>query len=173
MENQILYRRLTSDDTNMYRMLRLRALKEHPHAFLESYAEALEKAESNFLERIEKSFIFGSFFQGLLVGTSLLAPMQGILQRHKGYIGAVYVAPEMRQNGIARQLLSTAIDQARAMGLELLQLGVNAHNPVSVSFYKSLGFEEYGIDRHVTKLSDGSYVDDILMVKFLKPLEPL
>ena len=166
--SDLTYRPLAGENAEIFRRLRLRALKENQSAFLESYDEAAGQSLDYFRERIEKNWIIGCFDADELVGVTLLAQMQGQLQRHKGYIGAVYVALEMRGRGVAQRLLALAIERAETLGLELLQLGANAHNPALIALYEKFGFTEYGIDRHVTKLVDGSYVDDVLMVKFLK-----
>ena len=38
--------------------------------------------------------------------------------------------------------------------------------------YASFGFETYGREQHATKLPDGSYVDEELMVLFLGEASP-
>jgi GNAT superfamily N-acetyltransferase len=96
-----------------------------------------------------------------------MMPNNGIKLKHKANIGPVYVVPEMRGKGIAKVMMKAMLKTAQEMGIELLQLSANAMHPETVALYKSFGFEPYGIEKHIMKLADGRYVDDILMEKFL------
>lgn len=53
----------------------------------------------------------------------------------------LYVEPHLRGQGIARRLLTRAIDQARAMGYETLILFTNKGLDAAAHLYRDLGFE--------------------------------
>lgn len=59
-----------------------------------------------------------------------------------------------------------AQDQAKKNGFEQIELGVFADNPRAIHVYEKAGFQKVGIQPRAFKLQDGSYVDEIEMVKF-------
>jgi ribosomal protein S18 acetylase RimI-like enzyme len=73
----------------------------------------------------------------------------------------MYVRPAYRGAGIGRVLVEAIIAHARQR-VELLQLFVVSDNAAARRLYSSLGFVEYGIERHATKYR-GQYHDDVLM----------
>jgi ribosomal protein S18 acetylase RimI-like enzyme len=73
----------------------------------------------------------------------------------------MYVRPGYRGLGIGRMLVEAIIDHARRR-VELLQLFVVSDNLPARQLYQSLGFVEYGVERHATKYR-GRYHDDVLM----------
>jgi ribosomal protein S18 acetylase RimI-like enzyme len=161
-------RRLHEDDFYAFRKLQLRALKDHPESLMLDYDEASvepeEQAKRQFMSRV----CFGAFVADELVGYAGLNRHRGKKVRHKAGIGGVYVAPEMRGRGIARRMIEAAIEEAKTKDIELLLISANSSHPATIGLYKSLGFEPYGIEKHILKLADGSYVDDVLMMQFIK-----
>jgi RimJ/RimL family protein N-acetyltransferase len=88
--------------------------------------------------------------------------------RHRGKVWGLYVSESMRRMGLASRLLQTVIDTARdVMGCEQIQLSVSKHNEASYALYLRLDFVVYGTEIHAMKIGD-SYVDEYLMVKFLR-----
>lgn len=59
------------------------------------------------------------------------------------YIGAVAVHPDWRRQGIARRLVSQAIEHARRHGATVCLLDVRADNVPAYSLYRSLGFVKF------------------------------
>ncbi|MFO0388691.1 MAG: GNAT family N-acetyltransferase [Alphaproteobacteria bacterium] len=162
----ITFRAFTKQDAADYRGLRLRSLKEHPESFLFAYEEAVNWPLNRFEKAMERPWI-GAFDDKTMIGFVGMMPNNSMKLKHKANVGPVYVTPEMRGKGIAKAMLQAIILKAQEMGIELLQLSANALHPEVVSLYKSVGFEPYGTEKHIMKLADGSYVDDILMEKFL------
>ena len=62
--------------------------------------------------------------------------------------------------GLGRFLMQLAVEQAHALGFEQLELGVYSDNPRAIHLYD-------GVLPHAFKLKDGTYRDEILMVKTL------
>lgn len=58
----------------------------------------------------------------------------------EGEIGSLVVAEAFRRQGIARQLLTELIAQARRRGLEAVEIGVARGDPAVQAFYRQLGF---------------------------------
>ena len=69
--------------------------------------------------------------------------------------------------GLGSYLMQLAIDQTRANGFEQLELGVYSDNSRAIHLYEKVGFERYGIQPRAFKLKDGTYRDEIIMVKML------
>ncbi len=148
-------------------------LREHPDAFGSSYEENVTRPVESFAQWLREThnppdrFILGAFEAGKLVGSAGLQREQGAKDRHKADIFSVYVAPELRERGVARALLTEVIARARAApGLEQLQLAVTTHNTPARNLYAALGFETYGVERHALKLGE-RYFDEELMVLWL------
>jgi L-amino acid N-acyltransferase YncA len=57
---------------------------------------------------------------------------------------AFYVDPAAQRRGIARALLTHAIEAAPALGIRTVLAFVFAHNPASLSLLRSTGFSEWG-----------------------------
>ncbi len=161
-------RKLIAGDFQAYRNLLLRALKDHPESLMLDYNEAKEEPEDQARRQFLNRVIFGAFESDQLIGYTGLNRHRGKKVSHKATIGGVYVMPEMRGQGVARAMIAAAIGEARAQGIELLLIGANSRHDATIGLYKSLGFEPYGTEKHILKLADGSYVDDVLMMQFLK-----
>ena len=58
-------------------------------------------------------------------------------------VGIVGVLPEFRRRGLARKLLTKALDDLRQRGARHIALSVISKNIPAYSLYKSLGFEHY------------------------------
>lgn len=158
-------RLLTTAEAAIFHQLRLRAVKEETRSFLESYEEAKQKPAVSYFEN---GWISGAFIGGALVGITGLFRHKGAKVEHKGIVWGVYVVPEARGKGLARRLIEAVVLEAAQAGLELVQISTDRTNAATQALYQSLGFEPYGTEKHIMKLPDGSYIDDVWMVKFLK-----
>lgn len=69
--------------------------------------------------------------------------------RHVGVIDTVMTHPDHRRHGLARSLLSSAIDRARGRGLDALQLYTMPGSP-GHRLYTSLGFADRALLRYWT-----------------------
>jgi putative acetyltransferase len=61
------------------------------------------------------------------------------------------------------------IDHARAHGLIRIELYTRDDNMRGRALYESLGFVLEGVRRKFVRLEDGTFVDDLTMVRFLTP----
>ena len=76
----------------------------------------------------------------------------------------MYVDTENRRSGLARDLIRKAIERAKEMKLEQLNLGVVSTNEPAKRLYESMGFKTYGIEKGYKM--NGVYSDDEHMVLF-------
>ncbi len=63
-----------------------------------------------------------------------------------GYVVTLDVRPEMRREGVARQLMEAAERHAREAGAAQMMLHVYAGNAGAVAFYERAGYERLGME---------------------------
>jgi ribosomal protein S18 acetylase RimI-like enzyme len=56
------------------------------------------------------------------------------------YLAELYVAPARRGQGLGRQLMERALDQARQLGADYMDLGTSEADVAARALYESLGF---------------------------------
>jgi len=167
-------RQLVEADAAVYRELRLRALREDPEGYSDSYEEAVARPLAVTQERLraqaaaDGSFTLGAF-EETLVGMVTIVRGDRIKLRHRALLVAMYVAPEVRRQGVGRALVAEARARAaRVPGLEQLHLFVVTSNEPALRLYRSVGFVTYGVEPRAMKLGD-RYWDEELMVLQLHP----
>jgi ribosomal protein S18 acetylase RimI-like enzyme len=152
-------------DAALYRDIRLEALRANPEAFGSTFEIENALSLSWFFDRLGTSTVFGAFSNTGLVGIAGFEIQQGKKRAHKGELWGMYVRPDARGTGIGRRLVEAVLDLARQR-VELIQLAVVQDNEQARRLYASLGFLEYGLEKHALK-QDGRYYDDVLMAKDL------
>ena len=107
----MIIRELGEGDAAAYRRLRLRALREHPTAFVSSYEEQKDWPLEPFARRLRgsfgsaDSFNLGCFVEEGLVGTVGFFREEGPKRMHIGRIVGMHVAAEHQGMGYGRALL--------------------------------------------------------------------
>lgn len=145
-------RLVNSDEMPVVWKLWVRALHDHPQAFGAPYewaSSVTDEQSRDLLRNIEASegFLLGAWVDDAPVGMLHFSRQQGEKFRHKGDIGAVYVIPEQRGGGIAKALISAAVEQAKTMaGLVVIGLSVNRENTAAIKTYEACGFVGYGVE---------------------------
>ena len=113
------------------------------------------------------NFEVGAFAGEKLVGEFGVAQVRPYIKyRHRAVMG-ISVRKEYWGCGLGNYLMQLAIGQTRANGFEQLELGVYSDNGRAIHLYEKVGFERYGIQPRAFKLKDGTYRDEIIMVKML------
>lgn len=109
-------------------------------------------------------------FDGVLGG--LLFVSRGVIpkMRHLATL-SLSVTPEYRRLGVGRRLLAEAVAWAQMHRVEKLFLSVISSNTEAIGLYKGAGFSIEGSRPRQFKVSSG-YADEILMARFLDPLQP-
>jgi ribosomal protein S18 acetylase RimI-like enzyme len=161
-----MIRALTPADTDAFIALRRRGLAEAPYGF----GASLEDDFTNDVEAVQRSLArwpdavtYGALVGDDLVGIVSVVRETKIKMRHKASIYGVYVAPEARRHGLARQLLQTAIDHARAEGVHVVQLTVADDASEARRVYERVGFVRWGTEPDALFI-EGRFVDDHHMV---------
>ena len=161
----IKVRRLTEDDAEIFRAIRLEALELHPETFQATYESAADLHLDAFRQRLRQYALFGGFMGGKLRGFVGFYPLKNPKISHKGIMWGMYVEEEARGTGLAEAMVETVLDYARDK-VEQIILSVLADNERAKRFYEKMGFEPYGFERRALKI-DGRYYDEEFRVRFL------
>lgn len=160
--------RLTTDDIEAIRAVRLEGLKNHPENFGADYEyEAAQPVEWS-LRRMAGGVTFGVKIDGALAGICVFARQMEKKHTHQGGIGAVYVRPQFRGRGVGDALIKAALEEAARQGVEHVTLTVTATNPDAVRLYERNGFTVVGIMPASIRV-DGTDYDELSMHRRVSP----
>lgn len=164
-------RRLNPEDAHAWAELRLQALETHPLAFGAALPEEFKSLVETAIERLavrEDSAAFGAFVDNILVGTVGIRRDDGVKERHKCLLVAMYVRSGNRRAGVGEFLVRTAIQHARSWkGVEQVLLVVNDVAPEAKRLYEKSGFRTWGIEPRSLR-HDGLYTDATHMILDLR-----
>ena len=162
----MIVRTLTPADVEGYRLLRLAALDEQPPAFgtpVEKEKKLSVEAVASRLQESKDTYLLGAFLDYLLVGIIRFSLFEEANEKHRGFIGSLYVVPDFRRRGIAQALVTEVILRARRdSGLRRIHLTVVTAQEAAIQLYKSLGFCVYGTEREAFSKA-GQFYDEHLM----------
>lgn len=164
-------RRLAAGDAAVWREIRLAALRGSPEAFSSNYETEAARPLEAFAERLETSVVLAACREGRIVGATGLAPRPAPKERHSGFLWGMYVRPEARRLGAASLLMDAILAEATAR-FEQIELDVAAGNFAALALYEKFGFVRFGTAPRALKTASG-YQDEVLMVKFLRPADPI
>ena len=93
-------------------------------------------------------------------------------EKHKAYLGGLYVLPAFRRLGCGRALVQAALRRAANLpGLRRVNLSVVVQQEAAVRLCQSSGFRQYGTDPEAFT-RDGQFYDEHLMTWCLPADEP-
>ncbi|GAA4586748.1 GNAT family N-acetyltransferase [Planotetraspora phitsanulokensis] len=172
-------RRLTVEDAEEYRALRLEALRRAPTAFTSSFSEESAKPLSATIDRLAAAgrphdTVLGAYDGGRnLVGVAGLAVSARRQERHKATLFGMAVAPHVTGRGIGKVLVRRVLDLAAAVdGLVQVGLTVSEGNLPAERLYRSCGFEVWGREPRAV-LVDGTVIAKLHMIRMLdEPARP-
>lgn len=162
-------RLIAPSDAEVAHAFRLRSLLESPSAFAASYEEEVDLPPDQIQARAvctPENFKVGAFHEGNLVGMGGFLRHARIKRRHAGMLFGMYVAPEMRGQGIGKTILDEIIRRTRELeGIEQITLDVVTPNDPARSLYLRAGFEVFGFERNAMKQGDESFDVEYMMLK--------
>jgi len=166
----VLYRRLTPSDASIFQTLRLSGLAESPTAFISTAEEESSLSLSVVEERLSEtaeSAVYGAWHGTALCGIAGIRREPKLRLQHKALLWGVYVAPGVRGQGVARELIEMCLAFAKETGVRQVNLGVNAKNAPARHLYETLGFRSFGVERNFMCV-DGEWQDEVHMVCVLR-----
>jgi RimJ/RimL family protein N-acetyltransferase len=172
---QVVIRKLSSHDAAEYQQLRLRGLREDPSAFSSSHEEEVDRSLAEIVARLTPAqdgapFVLGGFVDDELRGMLAFWRPSSAKLSHCADLGGMYVAPEYRSRGIARALLGSSLELARAVeGVLHVKLTVNASNQAARSLYRSMGFTCFGVQPDALWVDGRFYDEEFYMRRLDRP----
>lgn len=103
----------------------------------------------------EPSSVLVAELDGKVVGKLELFIGAKSAHNHFGMIRRFVVHPDLRGQGVGRQLLNAAIERARQEGCSFVELSVDVTNPSAHAFYQREGFVEDRVEVMMRKSLDG------------------
>ena len=140
-------RPLQTDEWELLRELRVRALTDAPDAFAQTIEEIQGEPET-YWQQLAKNLRFShhEFFIAFL-NEEPIGITYGHLEavdRHVAQVGSMWVSPMTRGKGIGKQLLYRAMSWATAQGAKRMRLWVTVGNSPARKLYESAGFVPTG-----------------------------
>ena len=135
-------RRLRADEVEPLRELRLRALREDPGAFAETFEEARDRPLEDWASwaadasRVIVVAIDGERWVGMAACRRL--------EPRSSWLTALWVEPSERGAGLGGRLIEAAADWAREQGAATVELSVTTNNDAAATLYSRAGFAETG-----------------------------
>ncbi|MEP7166498.1 MAG: N-acetyltransferase [Candidatus Woesebacteria bacterium] len=163
-----MIRKLTKADVRKYKQLRLLALTTDPDAYFATYAEEERRDEWSIATEIAAhAFPFGYFgwfdTDQHLRAYIQIAPAYFAKTNHTADVYNLYVHPEFRRQGIAKELLLQVLSHLRERkSVEILYLSVMQSNSAALHMYERLGFTTVGIKKAAVKLGS-QYENEVLL----------
>jgi ribosomal protein S18 acetylase RimI-like enzyme len=166
----ISIRRASEGDAKALRTLRLRALQEHPEAFLISVAEEAENMVGDFEKLITQRWsaddnqMLVAELEGALVGMCGFYREARSKIAHRMTVWGLYVHADARGHHAGRRLLEQAINRSTTIdGITQIHISVTADNVEARRLYESMGFTAWGIEPASMRV-DGKDLDEAHMV---------
>jgi RimJ/RimL family protein N-acetyltransferase len=168
-------RKLVPDDAADFLRVRVRGLREEP----ESFMSAPDSVENTPLAEVRQRIVANEKENITLIGAfdnnGEMVALAGIRQhlnspkvRHKSTIFGVYVVPEARGKGVARDMMLYLIEIARAHPeIEQIIIEYTSNNVAARTLYEKLGFEWYGTQPRALKFPGGYYLDEDARILYL------
>lgn len=129
---------------------------------VESEREFLETYANN-----EEYLYLVAEIDGKIVGNVCFSPVGPQRRVCHRCTASIAIFKEFWGIGIGTMLMEIAVDRARNYGYEQIELSVAARNASAIGLYTKIGFESCGTIPRSFKYDDGSYDDEIFMIKQL------
>ena len=135
--------RLTADDWQTYRAIRLAMLEESPMAFGGTHAEAASFDEQLWRQRLADNVVILALVGRSAVGSAMYSEF-GMSDLGDCALYGMWVDPGFRGKGVGRALVDAVVAQARAAGKRRVVLHVVTGNDPASHLYERAGFVPTG-----------------------------
>lgn len=157
--------KLTPDDWELLKDMRLRALQTDPLAFGRTYNEELQLRDEDWKEKLaepDSEWFFSKKDDKFIAMAGIHFAKRATIQ-HRAEIVGVFVEPEYRKQGIGEDLMRKIIAKLKANSRTAkIELNVRTPQEPAIEMYKKLGFRTVGIHEKNAKI-EGKYYDMISM----------
>jgi GNAT superfamily N-acetyltransferase len=159
-----MIRLLSAGDFDIFRRIRLEALRAEPGAYASTFEEWESLPDDEWRRRLTENPVFVALQGDDPVGIMGLMRQRASKMAHRATLIMVFLRADQRGTGLASALLKKVEDHARAQGIRQLELAVTAENLQAFRFYRRAGFAEIG---RVPGgfLHEGREIDDIMMAR--------
>ena len=161
-----MIRKVSLQDLDAFRQIRLEALQRAPHSFASTYDEWSAFEDVEWRKRMDIA-IFVAFAQGVPVGLMGLKRSQPAKMRHRATLVMVYVRQSLRGSGLASALLQAVEAYARTEDISQIELVLREDNEPARRFYRKRGFAEVGFIPDGFREYDNRF-HEILMTRSLE-----
>ena len=159
-----MIRHLGPEDIDIFRRIRLEALRAEPAVFASSVGDWEGLPDAEWRRRLTANAVFVDFHEEEPVGIMGLMRQGASKMAHRATIIMVYVRRDRRGGGRAKALLDAIVNHALEAGIRQLELAVSGENPAAIRFYRREGFTEAGRIEAGT-IHEGREIAEILMTR--------
>jgi ribosomal protein S18 acetylase RimI-like enzyme len=163
-EATLIVRLLGAADVEVFKRIRLEALRAEPGSFASTASDWVDLPEQEWRRRLTENPVFVGFLDNEPAGIIGLLRQQASKMRHRASLVMVYVRRDARATRLAKAILARVEDHARAHGVRQIELSVSVENAAAIRFYRRAGFAEIGCIPGGF-LHEGREIDDLLMAK--------
>jgi ribosomal protein S18 acetylase RimI-like enzyme len=153
--------RMSEDDWQLWRDVRLEGLRLHPEAFGSSFEEEKDLSEDYWRRRLRQITALAYGANDAIAGIAVLAQEAAIKRRHRANLFSMYVRSGAWGRGIGSALVKAVLDQARGTVLQV-HCSVITSNDRARQLYERHGFQVYGTEPRALRAGDHFY-DEYLM----------
>ena len=156
-----------ADDWELFRSLRLRSLADAPDSFRPTLAEEQAMSDDEWIDLVASTV---DHPRGLLLVADQAGDAVGLMFARVSedgittHVGAMWVEPHARGEGVGRELLGEALSWGRSLGSTRAELWVTAGNDLAERFYAAAGFEPTG---QTDALREGSHLTVVALSRDL------
>ncbi len=158
-------KKLSANDWQIFKELRLQMLKEEPQAFARTYDEVSKRTDEEWKENTEneEAGILAVWLDGKLAGMNgYYYPERSIVE-----IWGMFIRKEFRGMGLGKKLMGEIEKEIRKDGgVKKIQVSVTSSQTAAFELYKKLGFREIKRMPNKTRLNGQSY-EEILLEKLI------
>jgi ribosomal protein S18 acetylase RimI-like enzyme len=143
----ITIERISRENVQLFKLVRLNALSESPSAFGSTYAREVAFTDAEWLARLERwNGEKGIGFLAMDGGKScgIAGALLDLEDPTRAQLVSMWTAPTHRRHGVGQLLVDAVIDWAKSREIKTLTLMVVSTNGAAIRFYEKLGFAKTG-----------------------------
>ena len=158
MEVEVI--KLTPEDWENFKTIRLKALKADPAAFGSSYKQEVNRPEEIWKQKLATSWAYAAIVENQFVGMARVLFELGEHVQHVASIVSLFVKASYRQQGIGekiiRRIISDLHDQKVIVKIILL-VNTNTDQKPAIRLFEKVGFKTIGIAKYGVKINQTYY----------------